>query len=133
MAAFGETTMIRVPIDPPGLRKKLEQQRVKGVWVGRKGDSDANIVLTSQGIVTGKSVRRLASELRYQPEVAKLITAKVSDPVMSQTKLLKLLPVSVPIRLEGESEAEQPATEAAAAASDPMVDEAAHLGGPLGC
>ena len=48
---FGEVVMVRVPIDPPGLRKKLDGQWLKGVWVGRMDENDGNIVLTPQGTV----------------------------------------------------------------------------------
>ena len=45
---FGEVVVVLVPIDPPGLRKKLDGQWVKGVWVGRMDENDGNIVLTPQ-------------------------------------------------------------------------------------
>ena len=32
--------MVRIPINPPGLRKKLDGQWVKGVWVGRMDEND---------------------------------------------------------------------------------------------
>ena len=38
--------MIRVPIDPPGLRRKLDVQWMKGIWVGRLDESDGHVVLT---------------------------------------------------------------------------------------
>ena len=61
--------MIRVPIDPPGLRRKLDVQWMKGIWVGRLDESDGHVVLTPHGTVTGRSVRRLAGNLRVQPDL----------------------------------------------------------------
>jgi len=69
-----EQVMIRVPIDPPGYRKKLDSQWLKGVWVGRASDSDALVVIHPEGIVAGKSVRRLAPENRHDVELYKLIS-----------------------------------------------------------
>ena len=57
---FGEVVVVRVPIDPPDLRKKLDGQWVKCVWVGRMDENNGNIILTPQGTVVGKSVRRLS-------------------------------------------------------------------------
>ena len=104
---FAEIVMVRVPIDPPGLRKKLDTQWLKGVWVGRMDESDAHIVLTSGGTVAGRTARRLPAELRYQTKVIGEIKAKLSDPLVSQAKLLRMLPFSLPIRLEGESEVQE--------------------------
>ena len=64
IVTFGEVVMVRVPIDPPGLRKKLDGQWLKGVWVGRMDENDGNIVLTPPGTVVGKSMRRLSQERR---------------------------------------------------------------------
>ena len=94
--------MLRVPIDPPGLRKKLDLQWLKGVWVGRMDENDAHIVLTLNGTVTGKSVRRLPLEFRHHFNLGKKLKGDISDPVMLQAKLLKILPMTVPVRLLGE-------------------------------
>ncbi len=103
LVAFGEAVMVRAPIDPPGLREKLDQW-IKGVWVDHVAENGGNIVVTPHGAVTGKSARRLAAELRCQPDLAKVAKASVSDPALSEAKLPKLLPATVPIRLEGGSE-----------------------------
>ena len=68
LAAFGEAVLVRVPIDPPGMRKKLDVQWVKGIWVGKMDESDGHIVLILAGISTGRSVRRLPPEQRVQRE-----------------------------------------------------------------
>ena len=52
-----------------------------------------------------------------------MIKRKVSDPLLSQAQLLKLLPMSMPIRFEGESE--ETIMESAELA-EPVVDEQAH-------
>ena len=104
LVPFAETVMVRVPIDPPGMRRKLDSQWLKGVWVGRTDESDAHIVLTPHGTVTGRSVRRLPSELRFQRDLLESLTARVSDPAMSQARILKVLPLTMPIRLEGETD-----------------------------
>ena len=96
--------MIRVPVGPPGLHRKLDGQWLKGLWVGRTEESDTNIVLIPEGIVTGKSVRRLAPEQRHQPELVDRVSAEVQDPVLSQAKLLRILPFADPVRMEGETE-----------------------------
>jgi hypothetical protein len=121
---FAETVMIRVPIDPPGLRRKLDTQWLKGTWVGRTDESDAHIVLTSHGVVTGRSVRRLPPEQRYQADLVRSLRAKVSDPVLSQAKLLRILPASIPIRLDGETEEiEQAAEPSVPMAVEPLINE----------
>ena len=98
-ASFHEACMIRVPVDPPGLRRKLDVQWMKGIWVGRLDESDGHVVLTPHGTVTGRSVRRLARNLRVQPDLVGKIKSRVQDPALSQTELSKVLPASVPIRL----------------------------------
>ena len=72
----------------------------------------------------GKSVRRLSQELRFQPDIIKLIKSKVSDPVSSQAQLLKILPMSMPIRLEGETEESIPTGREEG--TEPVVDEMVH-------
>ena len=54
------------------------------------------------GTVTGRSVRRLARNLRIQPDLVGKIKSRAQDPVVSQAELLRVLPTSVPIRLSGE-------------------------------
>ena len=66
---FMEACMIRVPMDPPSLRRKLDVQWMKGIWVRRLDESAGHVVLTPHGTVTGRSVRRLAGNLRVQPRV----------------------------------------------------------------
>ena len=75
--------MIRVPVYPPGLLKKLDVQWMKGIWVGRLDESDGHVVLTPHGTVTGRSVRRLAGNLRVQPDLVGKIKSRVQDPSMS--------------------------------------------------
>jgi len=104
LVPFGEIVMVRVPIDPPGLRKKLDTQWIKGVWVGRMDENDGNIILTEHGAVVGKSVRRLAVELRYQKSVIDGLKCKISHQVLSQPALLGILQLGIPVRLEGETE-----------------------------
>ena len=101
--------MIRVPIDPPGLRRKLDVQWMKGIWVGRLDESDGHVVLTPHGTVTGRSVRRLAGNLRVQP-------------ALSQAELLRVLPASVPIRLSGETDTDQLAEEQDRAAQNEQME-----------
>ena len=108
---FMETCMIRVPIDPPGLRRKLDVQWMKGIWVGRLDESDGHVEITPHGTVTGRSVRRLAGNLRVQPDLVGKIKSRVQDPALSQTELLRVLPASVPIRLSGETDTDQLAEE----------------------
>jgi len=110
LVPFLEQVVIRVPIDPPGYRKKLDSQWLKGDWVGRASDSDANVVVHPEGIVAGKSVRRLAPENRHNAELYKVISGPkawkcgIEEPLLSMAKLLKLLPLSIPIRLDGETD-----------------------------
>ena len=90
---FGELVMARIPIDPSGLRKKLNVQWVKGVRVGRMERSDAHIVLLKEGIVTCKTVRRLPLEHRHgTAETFAKLHGNVGDPCLSQARLLKILP-----------------------------------------
>ena len=117
--------MIRVPIDPPSMRRKLDGQWLKGLWVGRTEESDANIVLIPQGIVTGKSVRRLSPEQRFQKDMLDQVTADVKDPVLSQAKLLRILPYAAPVRMEGETEMVPPQPSEMATAEAAGVDDSA--------
>ena len=55
--------MIRVPIDPPGLRRKLDVPWVKRIWVGGLDEGDGHVVLTPHETVTVRSVRKLAGNL----------------------------------------------------------------------
>ena len=104
---FMEKCMIRVPIDPPGLRTKLNVQWIKGIWVGRLDESDGHVVLTPHGTVTGRSVRRLAGNLRVHPDPEAKIKSRDQDPALSQAELLKVLSASVPIKLSGEADTDQ--------------------------
>ena len=101
---FGDVVMVRIPIDPESnLRKKLDGQWVKGVWVGRMDENDGSIVLNPHGTVCGKSLRKLSQELRFQPDIVKMIKSKVSDPLLSPAQLLKLVPMSMPRALAAKS------------------------------
>ena len=83
---------------------------MKGVWVGRASDSDAIVVIHPEGIVAGKSVRRLAPENRHDVELYKLISGPrawkcgIEEPLLSQAKLLNILPLLFPIRLDEETD-----------------------------
>ena len=63
---FLEACMIRLPIDPPGLRSKLDVQWMYKICVGRLDESDGHVVLSPHGTVTGRSVRRQAGNLRVR-------------------------------------------------------------------
>ena len=84
--------MIRVPIDHPSLKRKLDVQCMKATW-------------------TGPSVRILAGNLRVQPDLVGKINIRVQDPALSQAELLNVLPASVPIKLAGETDTDQLAEE----------------------
>ena len=103
--------MIRVPIGLFGVRRKLEVQWMKGVWVGRLAESDGHVVPTPHGTVTGRTVRSLAGNLRVQPDLVGKFTSRVQDPALSQAELLKVLFVSVPIRPARETDTDQLAEE----------------------
>ena len=103
--------VIRVPINPPGPRRKFDVQWTKRMWVGRRDESDGRVVLTPHGTVTGRSVRRPAGNLRVQPDLVGKIKSRVQDPAFSQAELLKVLLASVPIRLAGETDTDQLAEE----------------------
>ena len=114
--------MIRVPVDPPGLRRKLDVQWMKGIWVGRLDESDGHVVLTPHGTVTGRSVRRLAGNLRVQPDLVGKIKSRVPDPALSQAELLRVLPASVSVRLSGETDTDQLAEEQDRAAQNEQLE-----------
>ena len=114
--------MIRVPVDPPGLRTKLDVQWMKIIWVGRLDESDGHVVLTPHGTVTGRSVRRLAGNLRVQPDLVGKIKSRVQDPALSQAELLRVLPASVPFRLSGETDTDQLAEEQDLAAQNEQME-----------
>ena len=125
MVPFAECVMFRVLIDPPRMRRKLDGQWLKGLWVGRTEESDTNIVLIPEGIVTGKSVRRLAPEQRYQAELMERVTAEVQDPILSQAKLLRILPCAAHVRMEGETEMVPPQPSEMATADAAGIDDSA--------
>ena len=119
---FMEACMIRVPVGLPGLRRKLDVQWMKGIWVGRLDEIDGHVVLTLHGTVTGRSVRRLAGHLRIQPDLVGKIKSRVQDPALSQAELLRVLPASVPIRLSGETDTDQLAEEQDRAAQNEQME-----------
>ena len=57
---FMEACKIRVLIDAPGLWRKMDVQWMKGIWVGTLDEGDGHVLLTPQGTVTGRTVRRFA-------------------------------------------------------------------------
>ena len=89
--------MVRVPIDPAGLRKKLNTQWMKAAWVGRSERNDAHIGLTHHGIIVGATVRRLPKELSFNLDFIKALQGEVGDPALSQSRLIDLLPLQVPV------------------------------------
>ena len=97
-------------------------QWMKGIWVGRLDESDGHVVLTPHGTVTGRSVRRLAGNLRVQPDLVGKIKSRVQDPALSQAEHLRVLPASVPIRLSGETDTNQMAEEQDRAAQNEQVE-----------
>ena len=101
LAPFGELVMVRVPIDPPGLRRKLDSQWFKGRWVGRLEANDGNIVGTPHGTVIGRAVRRLHPDLRFDKDFCARCVAHPAEPTSSQAKLLRLMPLSLPTRMMG--------------------------------
>ncbi len=84
LAAFGEAVTVRAPFDPLSLHKTLDQRWATGIWVGRMGENDGNIIVTPNGIVKGRSTRRLAPDMRHQPDLVKAVQSRVSDPVRSR-------------------------------------------------
>ena len=113
--------MIRVPIDPPGLRRKLDLQWMKRICVGRLVESGGHVVLSPHGTVTRRSVRRLAGNLRVQPDLVRKVKSRVQDPALSEAELLCVLPASVPIRLSGETDTAQLAEEQDRAAQNEQM------------
>ena len=95
---------------------------MKVIWVGRLDESDGHVVLTPHGTVTGRSVRRLAGNLRVQPDLVGKVKSRVQDPALSQAELLRVLPASVPIRLSGETDTDQLAEEQDRAAQNEQME-----------
>ena len=95
---------------------------MRGIWVGRLDESDGHVVLTPHGTVTGRTVRRLAGNLRVQPDLVGKIKSRVQDPALSQAELLRVLPASVPIRLSGETDTDQLAEEQDRAAQNEQME-----------
>ena len=87
----------QVPIDPPSLRRKLDVQWMKRIKVGRFDEIDGHVVLTPHGTVPGRTVRRLAGNLRVQPDLVGKLKSRVQEPALSQAELLKVLTASVPV------------------------------------
>ena len=85
-------------------------------------DERTKVVLTPHGTVTGRSVRRLAGNLRVQPDLVGKMKSRVQDPALSQAELLKVLPGSVPTRLSGETDTDQLAEEQDRAAQSEQME-----------
>ena len=81
------TSMNRVQIDPPGVRRKRDVRWMKGIWLDESG---GHVVITPHATVAGRSVRRLAGNLRVQPDLVGKIKGRVQDPGLSQAELLRL-------------------------------------------
>ena len=82
--------MMRVPVDPPGARKKLNFQWIKAIWVGRGESNDAHCGLTEIGIAMGKTARRLTKELSFDQEFLNKVQGEVGGNILSQRQLLNL-------------------------------------------
>ena len=81
--------MIRMPVDPPGLWRKLYVQWMNRISVGRLDESDGHVVLTPHGTVTWTNrVKTCCKKPRVQPDLAELLNA---------------FSASLPIRLENET------------------------------
>ena len=67
-------------------------------------------------------MRRLAGNIRVQPDLVGKIKGRVQDPALSQAELLRVLPASVPIRLSGETDKDQLAEEQDRAAQNEQME-----------
>ena len=67
-------------------------------------------------------MRRLAGNLKVQPDLVGKIKSRVQDPALSQAELLKVLPASVPIRSSGETDTDQLAEEQDRAAQGEQME-----------
>ena len=67
-------------------------------------------------------MRRLAGNLRVQPDLVGKIKTRVQDSALSQAELLRVLPAFVPIRLSGETDTDQLAEEQDRAAQNEQME-----------
>ena len=67
-------------------------------------------------------MRRLAGNLRVQPDLVGKIKSRVQGPALSQAELLKVLPTSVPNRISGETDTDQLAEEQDRAAQNDQME-----------
>jgi hypothetical protein len=67
LLVFGETCLVKA--DPERLNSKFAQRWTKGMWVGVDDLSTSHLVLTPNGVVASRAVRRLPVGEQSQPTV----------------------------------------------------------------
>ena len=70
----------------PGLHVlKLKEKWGFGIWLGRDTQSDAHIIGTRQGVLTARSIRRLAPSERHDKQLLLAMQGKPAKLKASQT------------------------------------------------
>ena len=72
---FAEVVLYRVPktTKPPA---RVEERRLKGIFVGVRDDTDVVFILNERGLLTARSVKRVEAGSRYNKELLARCTAR---------------------------------------------------------
>ena len=92
---FGEVVLAKLPVSHAGVTNrgkripKHESTWVKGIWCGKTEDNDSHIVVTTEGRVTARTVKRMPVETRFDQEIFKGCTGLPWDPLAVPTAYYK--------------------------------------------
>ena len=92
IAMIGEALMIKIPVSKTRQAKgtrtvhKADAAWLKGLWMGKDLLTDDHIVMTAQGLVKGRGIRRLPADRRVDKE---LLRDAFGDPWASPEQRLQ--------------------------------------------
>ncbi|CAK0815286.1 unnamed protein product, partial [Prorocentrum cordatum] len=126
---FGETALFKTPIShtrqiaATSLKRKGESSFVKGIWIGKRRESDDHLLLTPAGWHRARTCRRLEPALRADDKLMKAVKALPWDAMSAKPcELLPRLqrPMPTIVLAAAERKAKTEAQEAAREAAPPQ-------------
>eukprot|EP00971_Amphidinium_carterae_P104207 2063755-Amphidinium_carterae.2 len=108
---FSETVLAKLPLSS-GSKQTIGNKRipkhmtswVKGIWVGKSDSNDDHIILTKDGVVRARTIRRLVSSSSYDKDVFKAAIGQPFDALCIPQWLREPKPVAIPsLRAEDEA------------------------------